>query len=62
MCGYHFFGADKIVFGTDMPYCGYEDYDVVTETIKSIEQMEIPNTDEERIFKDNALKLIGMSL
>lgn len=62
MCGYAFFGADRILFGTDMPFdpqCG-DLY--IRQTIKSVEQMDIPDLDKEKIFADNARKLFRLSV
>ena len=42
MCGHAFFGADHIVFGTDMPFDVELGEEGIRETIRSIEQMDIP--------------------
>ncbi len=63
MCGYAFFGADHILFGTDMPYGSYSgERTVVEETIDSIEKMNIPSAEKVKIFKDNAIKLLNLKL
>ena len=63
MCGYAFFGADHILFGTDMPYGSYSgERTVVEETIDSIEKMNIPSLEKVKIFKDNAIKLLNLKL
>ena len=62
MCGYAFFGADHILFGSDMPY-DYQDGNLILkETIKSIEQMDIPEPDKQQIFEGNARKLLRLPL
>ena len=63
MCGYDYFGADHLLFGTDMPlgagdfakgYLGTQD------TIRSIEQMDVPTIDKDKIFQDNAKRLLRL--
>ncbi len=62
MCGYDFFGADHLLFGTDMPY----DSDIgnrhIRETIRSVEEMSIPASKKTLIFEGNARKHLGLSL
>ena len=62
MCGYTFFGADNILFGTDMPYDSQNGHLIVRETIKSIEQMEISDSDKKKIFEDNARRLLRLPI
>jgi aminocarboxymuconate-semialdehyde decarboxylase len=60
MCAYDFFGPDRLLFGTDMPYDPtLGDYGP-GQTIKGIEQMNIPDTDKKKIFEDNARKLLRL--
>jgi predicted TIM-barrel fold metal-dependent hydrolase len=62
MLAYHFFGADHIVFGADMPLgdpnFGARSY---RQTINAIEAMEITDNEKNMIFVDNALKLLRIS-
>lgn len=64
MCGYAYFGAEHILFGTDMPLGGGEDlgggFFCTQDTISSIEQMDVPLVDKEKIFSDNAKRLLRM--
>lgn len=60
MCAYDFFGADHLLFGTDMPFDPtLGDYGTGC-TIKSIEQMNIPDMDKKKIFEGNARKLLRL--
>jgi len=60
MCAYDFFGVERILFGTDMPFDPtLGDYGI-GRTIKAIEQMDIPDSDREKIFGDNARKLMRL--
>ena len=62
MCGYDFFGADHIMFGTDMPFGTEEGLWPVRETVKSIEKMDISDEERKKIFEDNAKKLLKLSM
>jgi aminocarboxymuconate-semialdehyde decarboxylase len=61
MLAYHFFGADHIVLGADMPlgdyYFGFRSY---RQTINAIEAMDITDADKRKIFADNALHLLRL--
>jgi aminocarboxymuconate-semialdehyde decarboxylase len=60
MCGYDFFGVDHILFGTDMAFgCEGGQY-YLRETIRSVEQMSIPEEDKNRIFEENPRKLFHL--
>ena len=61
ICGYSFFGADHLLFGTDMP-CGSEPYGLTGVTIRMIEQLDIPVSDKEKIFERNALRLLKIGI
>jgi predicted TIM-barrel fold metal-dependent hydrolase len=60
MCGYTFFGADHIVFGTDMPFGSWGEPTGLDEIVQAIEQMDIPDADKEKIFSSNAIKLLKL--
>jgi len=60
MCGYHFFGADHILFGTDMPFDGELGAWSVRKTIESIEQMGISKSERAKIFEKNAKDLLRL--
>jgi len=59
MCGYDYFGADHLLFGTDAPLPQGAD-GFTLQTIRSIERMNIPEADKDKIFSDNALKLLKL--
>jgi predicted TIM-barrel fold metal-dependent hydrolase len=60
MCAYDFFGADRLLFGTDVPFDPtLGDYGT-GRTVKAIEQMDIPEGDKKKIFEDNARKLLRL--
>ncbi len=66
MCGYDYFGADHLLFGTDAPL-GPES-GLTLETIDSIQRMNIPEGDKEKIFfrkrgetiKDSVISILSL--
>jgi predicted TIM-barrel fold metal-dependent hydrolase len=56
----NFFGADHMLFGTDTPL-GPE-WGLTSEIIRSVERMAIPNADKEKIFLENAMKLLNVAV
>jgi uncharacterized protein len=55
MCAYAFCGAEHMLFGTDFPMA---EPDLVRETIRSIKEMSVTETEKQQIFEDNARKLL----
>jgi predicted TIM-barrel fold metal-dependent hydrolase len=62
MCGYHFFGADHILFGTDMPMDSQLGECNTRDTIDAIEQMDIDDMEKCKIFSDNARNLFRLPI
>lgn len=60
MCAYDFFGADHMLFGTDMPYDSQLGERAIRETLRSVEEMGILKTEKKMIFEDNARKLLRL--
>jgi predicted TIM-barrel fold metal-dependent hydrolase len=60
MCGYAFFGADHIVFASDMPFGGSGGDRLVRDSIQSVEEAPIPEEEKKKIFSDNARKLFRL--
>jgi predicted TIM-barrel fold metal-dependent hydrolase len=62
MCAYDFFGAEKLLFGTDTPY-DWAFGEVFTNlTIDAIEGMNIPSSDKKKIYEDNARALLRLDI
>ena len=53
-CGYEFFGADHVVFATDLPL------GPIAPTIKTIDGLGLAATDRRMIFSGNTEKLLNM--
>ncbi|MFC1905474.1 amidohydrolase family protein [Chloroflexota bacterium] len=62
MCGYEFFGADHMLFGTDMPHDGQLGDRSIRETINAVEKMEISDLEKQKIFEINAKKLFCLTV
>jgi predicted TIM-barrel fold metal-dependent hydrolase len=61
MCGYEYFGPDKIIFGTDYPY-DMENGDLfIKTTIDAVNKMNISESDKKRIFEDNPKGLLDIA-
>ena len=60
MCGYAFFGADHLLFGTDAPLG--PKFGLTGETIASIERMYIPDKEKEKIFMQNAVNMLKLAI
>ncbi len=60
MCAYAFFGADHMLFGTDAPLG--PKFGLTLETIESIERMDIPDVEKEKILVRNAVNLLALAL
>ncbi len=60
-CGLDFFGADKIVFGSDCPMDPEGGPMYIREGIRSIEDLNLSENDKRKIYFGNALRLMRMS-
>jgi predicted TIM-barrel fold metal-dependent hydrolase len=61
MCGYAYFGADHLVFGTDAAE-GRPHHGVTWDEIRNIEEADMPAADKEKIFARNASRLLRTGL
>jgi aminocarboxymuconate-semialdehyde decarboxylase len=61
MCAHDFFGTERLLFGTDSPF----DFELgelsIRDTLRSVEEMAIPESDREAIFEGNARRLLRLS-
>jgi aminocarboxymuconate-semialdehyde decarboxylase len=60
MCAHAFFGPDHLFFGTGMPFDSDRSHEVVRGTIRSIREMNIPESDKKKIFEDNARRILRL--
>ncbi len=59
-CLFFFFGPDKMLFATDAPLG--PPFGLTLETIHSVERMNIPDFEKEKIFEENAVNLLRMAI
>ena len=59
-CGLAFFGSDRVLFGTDMPFGVEEGAKKMRKTIQSVEGMRACIDDKKRIYEMNARKLLKL--
>lgn len=60
MCGYAFFGAEHILFATDMPHDSQGGERYIRDTIAGVERMDIPEPEKRKIFGDNARQMFRL--
>ena len=60
MLAYRFFGAERLLYGTDSPLGPR--YGLTQETLDSIDRMDIPQEDRDRIMTRNAMDLLSLAL
>lgn len=61
-CGLAFFGADRLLFGTDMPFDPEKGPGFIRETIRCIEQMRASPEEKAKIYEGNARRLLKLRL
>jgi predicted TIM-barrel fold metal-dependent hydrolase len=61
-CGLAFFGADRVLFGTDMPFDPEKGNGFVRDTIAAMERMRASADDKAKIYDGNARRLLKLHL
>lgn len=59
-CGLDFFGPDRIVFASDCPFDAAGGPLFIRDGIRSVEELGLPAADKQKIYRDNALKLLRL--
>lgn len=59
-CGYEFFGADHVVFGTDYPFGPNRGEDWTKLTIENVRRLDVGDLDKQKIFCENATTLLKL--
>ena len=60
-CAYEVFGVDRLIFASDAPFGPGSGEFRLSEYPKSIESLDIPEADKEKIFYQNAQRLFGLA-
>ena len=58
LCGYDFFGPDRMIFGTDYPFGPEAGEDFIRSNLEGVKEMKIPQRDKKKILGENAKKLL----
>jgi aminocarboxymuconate-semialdehyde decarboxylase len=61
-CGLAFFGADHVLFGTDMPFDPEKGPGYIRSTIRAMEGMTASLDDKAKIYEGNARKLLKLNI
>jgi predicted TIM-barrel fold metal-dependent hydrolase len=61
-CGLAFFGSERVLFGTDMPFGGENGAANVRETIAAVNEMKVTEETRQKIFEGNARRLLRLRL
>ena len=59
-CGLAFFGPDRVLFGSDMPFDLEGGARYIRQTLDAIAAMKAPEGDKDRILNGNALRLLNL--
>lgn len=59
-CGLEFFGSDRVLFGTDFPYGPEGGLRFLRESIRALEEIELPSIEREGVYFRNALELVRL--
>ena len=61
-CGLAFFGADRVLFGTDMPFDPEKGPGFIRETIAAMERMRATPEEKTKIYEGNAQRILRLRL
>lgn len=61
ICGLDFFGVDRVLFATDMPFDTQGGLKYVEVALQAMEQLQVSADDKEKIFELNAKKIFRLS-
>lgn len=61
-CGHSFFGAERMVFGTDFPFDTVNGDRFIEKTIDAVHRMNISDGDKELIFQGNAKRILHLDM
>ena len=60
-CGLDFFGADRLLFATDMPFDTQGGLKYLEVALHAMEQLDVPASDKQKIFEDNARRIFRLT-
>ena len=57
-CGYAFFGAERMMYGSDYPFGAESGEDFIRENLAGVKALPIPPEEKEMILSGNAKKML----
>jgi predicted TIM-barrel fold metal-dependent hydrolase len=60
-CGFEFFGADKVLFASDMPFDPEKGPMFIRETIRNLSEMALSDVDRQKVFAGNARRIMKLT-
>jgi predicted TIM-barrel fold metal-dependent hydrolase len=61
-CGLDFFGADRVLFGTDCPFDPEGGPGFIRGTIRAIDSLKLPGSVQRKVYYENAVRMLRMKL
>jgi len=61
-CGLEFFGADRVLFGTDCPFDPEGGPGFIRGIIRAIDSLKLPDAVRDKVYHANAMKMLGLHL
>ena len=61
-CARYFAGVDQMVFGTDVPFGNQLGRRLIRQAIEAVEGMGLSDEEKQKIYRDNAIKLLRLPL
>lgn len=61
-CGLDFFGAERVLFGTDMPFDPEGGPGFVRDTIKAVDSIDVSEADRQLIYEGNAKRMLRLKV
>ncbi|MBI2509033.1 MAG: amidohydrolase [Betaproteobacteria bacterium] len=61
-CGLGFFGADRVLFGTDCPFDPEGGPTFIRETIRALDTLKLPEAVESKVYHGNAMRMLRLHL
>jgi len=61
-CGLDFFGAERVLFGTDCPFDPEGGPMFIRENIRAIDSLKLPETVRSKVYYGNAMRMLGLHL
>ena len=59
-CGLDFFGADRVMFATDMPFDTQGGFKYIEVALQAMQELDVPAADKARIFEHNARRVFRL--